>query len=135
MVKDDRVGAKQLSVSNELRLVMGSIRAAHALTRHWIENYGMDLEDVPEAIASLLVILVERLRLLDRVGRGTLDPRLAWCAENDADRSHRDPNEDDVRLEAWSDLDLVRHHRAEWKRVKRRLRKDRTNTAADVSTP
>jgi hypothetical protein len=70
----------------------------------------------------MLVLLVERLRLVDRAVRGTIDPRLAWWPENDADLSPGDPSEEDVRLVAWSDRKLARHHRAEWKRTRRRLR-------------
>jgi hypothetical protein len=82
----------------------------------------MDDPDLPEAVASMLVLVTERLRLIDRVVRGATDPRMAWCPENDADGSPGDPSEDDVRLEAWSDRKLARHHRRQWKRARGRLR-------------
>jgi hypothetical protein len=111
---------KTLSLSNELTLMIDALGGVHCLTRHWIENYGMDEHDVPESIGALLVVLRERFRLLDRVVRGTLDPQVAWCPENDADRSPGDPNEEDVHLATWSDRKLVRHHRMEWQRATRR---------------
>jgi hypothetical protein len=122
---------KTLSLSNELSLMIDALGGVHRLTRHWIENYGMDLDDVPQSIGSLLVILRERLRLLDRVVRGTLDPRVAWCAENDAEGSPGDPNEEDVRLAAWSDGKLARHHRVALKRakVRRALRRAKKENA------
>lgn len=130
--------SKTVGLSNELHLMMSAVHGVHRLTRHWIENYGMDLDDVPDAIAALLVMLIERLRLLDRVARGTIDPRLAWCAENDAERSPGDPSEDDLRLAAWSDSKLLHHHRGEVKRAKRRLRaakERRTEQPAKVGEP
>lgn len=138
MGKGGERAAKTVSLSDELHLMMSAIRGAHCLTRHWIENYGMDLDEIPDAVAALLVIFIERLRLLDRVARGTIDPRLAWCAENDAERSPGDPGEDDVHLAAWSDRKLHRHHRGEVKRAKRRLRaakERRTEQPAEVGEP
>jgi hypothetical protein len=130
---------RTLSLSNELHLAMGAIRGVHRLTRYWIENYGMDDPDLPEGVASMLALVIERLRLLDRVARGTLDPRLAWCPENDAEIAPGDPSEEDVRLEAWSDGKLPRHHRAEWKRARtrassrRRTKEQLTATAKNPS--
>jgi hypothetical protein len=126
---------KTLSLSNELSLMIDALGGVHRLTRHWIENYGMDLDDVPQSIGSLLVILRERLRLLDRVARGTLDPRLAWCRENDAEGSPGDPSEEDVRLVTWSDRKLVRHHRMEWKRAKRRRERHPTSRVTRGTSP
>jgi hypothetical protein len=131
-----RVG-KVVSVSNELRLIMDAIDGVHHLTRQWIESRGVGTNDVPDTISALLVLLVERLRFLDRVARGVVDPRLAWCLENDTEHAPGDPSEDDLRLTAWSDAKLARHHRAEWKRAKRRLRsrKGGTKTPAEVGGP
>ena len=128
---------KTVSLSNELTLMMDAVGGVHRLTRHWIENYGLDVDEVPEAISAMLAILVERLRLLDRVARGTLDPRLAWCPENDTIRSPGDPGEEDVRLESWSDDKLARHHHAEWKnhaewkRAKRRVPSGKRRSAPE----
>lgn len=114
---------KTLSLSNELHLMIGAMRGVHRLTRCWIENFhGMDDPEVPEAVASMLVLVIERLRLIDRVVRGVVDPRLALCPDNDVDLSPGDPSEDDVRLETWSDSKLARHHRRQWKRAGGRLR-------------
>jgi hypothetical protein len=112
---------KTLSLSNELRLVMDAARGVQQLTHHWIDSYGTDDLETPAGIAAMLAVLVERLRLLDRVVRGVVDPRLVWSSENDATHAPGDPEEDDVRLEVWTDRKLARHHRHEWKRAKKRL--------------
>jgi len=119
---------RTVSVSNELHLTMDAILGVRRLTRMWIDNCGLDIDDVPEAISALLVILVERLRLLDRVARGTVDPRLVWCPENDADRSPGDAADKNLRLVAWSDRKLARHHRVEWQRARTRLDAERQRT-------
>jgi hypothetical protein len=76
------VPKKQVSVSAELHLLMGAVRGIHALTRHWTESYGTEA-NLPHGISALLTVVVERLRLLDRVVRDTVDPRLFWCDGND----------------------------------------------------
>lgn len=98
---------------------MDATRGVHAITRKFIESYGMEKE-LPETISALLVLLIERLRLVDRVVRGDVDPRLLWCSENDA--ASRYIEAQDTQLSAWSDKKLARHHRAELKRAKTRLR-------------
>lgn len=128
---------KTVSLSSELHLMMESIRGVHSLTRRWIESFGMDV-GVPDQIAALLVVLIERLRLMDRAIRGTIDPHLVWSPENDADLIPGDPNENDQVLSAWTDRQLARHHRAEWKRAKGRLcwkKRSRSNAADEVKEP
>lgn len=112
---------RAVSLSNEVQLVMDAIRGVHGLTRKFIESYGMET-DLPETISALLVVLIERLRLADRVLRGTVDPLVLWCLENDASVAREG---DDHVLPVWSDKKLARHHRAELRRAKTRLRDKR----------
>jgi hypothetical protein len=114
-----------ISLSNELQLLMEGIRGVHSLTCKFIDSYGMETA-LPENISALLVVLIERLRLVDRVVRGTVDPRLAWSPENDSRLSPSDPREEDVLLQAWSERRLARHHRREWKRARARLKEKKT---------
>jgi hypothetical protein len=116
-VSKKTVSAKSVSLSNELTLMMDAIRGVHALTRKFIDSYGMETE-LPESISALLVVLHERLRFFDRVVQGEVDPRLAWCPQNDAASGFTDG--EDFHLTAWSLRKLARHHRAEWKRARRR---------------
>ena len=112
---------KSVSLSNELHVIMDSIRGVRSLTKQWIDSFGMDA-DIPQQVSALLVVLMDRLRLVDRAVRGTVDPHLVWSPENDAHDIPGDPKEEDVVLVAWSERKLARHHRAEWKRAKGRLR-------------
>ncbi len=127
---------KGVSLSNELHVLMDSIRGVRSLTKQWIDSFGMDA-DIPQQVSSLLVVLIERIRLMDRVTRGTVDPHLLWSPENDADSCPGDSNEEDVVLVAWSERKLARHHRAEWKRARGRLRwkKARTTVSTEEKEP
>ena len=109
-----------ISLSSELQLLLEGVRGVYLLNRRFIESFGMETE-LPESVSALLAILIERLRLVDRVVRGTVDPHVAWCTENDAAR-HGEPNEKDLVLPEWSERRLARHHRAAWKRARLRLK-------------
>ena len=98
------------------------------------------------AMAGGLLLLRDRLRQVERVVMGIENPSVLLCRANEADPceegpgvlrawsgeevverrladlSPGDPNENDVRLEAWSDVKLARHHRVEWKRARTRAR-------------
>jgi len=124
---------KTVSLSSEVQLVIEATRGVHALTRRFIESYGMETE-LPESIAALLVVLIERLRLVDKVIRGTVDPHLAWCVENDAAR-FGDPKEKDLVLTEWSERRMARHHRAEWKRAKARLASEKPSSSKPKVEP
>jgi hypothetical protein len=116
--------SKRVSLSNELHTVMKGTVAIRILARHWIDSSGTGAEvECSEALTSVVILLVERLRLLDRAVRGVVDPREVWCAENQGDPPN-DRSEKDMLLPVWSDAALVRHHRAELKRAKVRRRRE-----------
>jgi hypothetical protein len=110
---------KTVSLSCELHLMMDAIKGVRSLTKQWVDSFGMDT-DLPHQISALLALITERIRFADRVLRGTIDPRLAWCPENDGDL-HRDAGAEDHVLVEWSEQRQARHHREEWRRAKRRL--------------
>ncbi len=110
---------KRVSLSSELHLTMDAISGVRSLTKQWIDSFGMDTR-LPDQIRALLAVVTERIRLLDRVVRGTVDPHLVWCDENDG-KYAGDPKEDDQVFVAWGERRLARHHRAEWHRARRRL--------------
>lgn len=111
---------RAVSLSHELHLLFKALQGARALVEQWIASPpdgSLGAGELPPAVSTILVLLTERLRLLDRVARGTIDPRLLLCPENEAlGRSERE--EEDVTLPVWSERQLARHHRAEWKRAK-----------------
>lgn len=106
---------RAISLSNELHLLMDSIHGVRSLTKQWIDSFGLD-HDLPRSIFSLLVVLTERLRLVDRAVQGYVDPRLAWCPQNDAISAERD-----ILLRSWSDKVLAEHHENERQRAVSRL--------------
>jgi hypothetical protein len=69
--------AKKISISNELHVVMDAIGGLHSLTRQWIDSFGQEPQ-IPDQVYALLTLLMDRLRLLDRAARGTIDPFLVW---------------------------------------------------------
>lgn len=111
---------KRISFSNELHVLMDSIGGLHSLTRQWIDSFGQE-PHIPDQVYALLTLLLDRLRLLDRAVRGTVDPHLVWSRQNDADLIPGDRREEDTILTAWSNQRLARHHRRELRTVKRRL--------------
>lgn len=112
--------ARKISISNELHVVMDSIGGLHSLTRQWIDSFGQE-PHIPDQVYALLTLLLDRLRLLDRAVRGTIDPHLVWSRQNDADLIPGDRREEDIILTAWSNRKLARHHRKEWRTIKRRI--------------
>ena len=113
------IDGKSVSLSNELHLLMDSLRGVHSLIRQWVASFGHDPR-VPDQISALLTVLVERVRLMDRVVRGTVDPHLLWSRENDAALCPGDPAEEDVILTTWSPPKPARRPRAAPRRAKKR---------------
>lgn len=80
----DRTMAKRkaVSLSNELHVLIRAVDGARVLADRSTDST-LDDTSVPSSIEASLVLVVERLRLLDRVVRDAVDPRLLWCDEND----------------------------------------------------
>jgi hypothetical protein len=64
---------KTVSLSNELRLATDAVGGVKRLVRHLLDSYGGDDPEVLAALDTVLVVVGERLRLLDRAVRGTID--------------------------------------------------------------
>jgi len=111
---------KAISLSEELHHLMRTIDGVRELAEQVGESAFHD-GTLPLSIASNLVLVTERLRLIDRVVRGAVDPRLLWCVANDT----LPPGDsgDDVVLRVWSDEEAVRQLRKEWRSARRRLRR------------
>ena len=113
---------KAVSLSDELHHLIRTVDGLRELAERLNESTIHD-GTLPLSIASSLVLVRERMRLIDRVVRGTVDPRILWSVENEALPSVRDG--DDVILRAWSDEETVRRLRREWRSAKRRLRRSK----------
>lgn len=126
------VRRKRVSLSNELHVVMESVGGIRSLTRQWIDSFGAE-PHLPDQVHGLLSVVIDRLRLLDRAVRGTVDPRLLWSQQNDVDLIPGDPTEEDVVFASWSDRRLLRHHRKATRTLKRRLRRRKANEFKEVA--
>jgi hypothetical protein len=113
---------KTVSLSDELHHIIRAVDGLRELAERLNESSFHD-GTLPLSIASNLVVVRERLRLIDRVVRGVLDPWHLWSAQNEALPAVKDG--DDVLLPAWSDAEMIRRLRREWKSAKRRLRRSK----------
>jgi hypothetical protein len=118
---------KAVSLSNELYHLIRTVDTVRELAQRVGES-SFDEGAPTLLIASALVIVKERLRLIDRAVRGTVDPFLLWCRENDAiepidDSPDAEGEDDDVLLQFWSDKKTVRRLRRDLRSAKRRLRR------------
>lgn len=112
---------RKISLSLEVNLLARSIDAMRILTEKWKELHFTEdeLPRLAHAMHATLVLVRERLILLDRGIRDTLDPRHLSCPENEALEEHAG-DDGDVVLRAWSpkkeaeklrkDADRAEHH-------------------------
>lgn len=119
--------SKRVSLSDELWILFQGIQGARGLVEKITQNQCSDdreSDETAHAVVAVLVMITERLRLLDRIVRGTVDAAVILCRQNEAVPSEdAEPHEgeEDVLLPVWSERRLLRHHKAEWRRAKRRL--------------
>lgn len=95
---------KSVSLSSELHLVARTIDATRILTEQW-KDLHLNEDDLPRlarALHATLVLVRERLTLIDRAVRDTLDPRQLFCQENEVLDELPGDDEGDVVLRAWS---------------------------------
>jgi hypothetical protein len=113
---------KRTSLHYELNLLIHAIDAAAMLAERRHEGK-LDLV-TGSALASVLVLARERLKLLDRVVQDVTDPALLWCPENAAgpplQREGLDEESDRIFV-AWSERKIARRNRLDWQRARRRL--------------
>lgn len=94
-----------VSLSSELHLVTRAIDGTRLMTEKWKEHHFIE-EELPRlavAMHAMLVLVRERLVLLDRCVRDSLDPRHLTCPENEAlEDEDGDGDDGDVLLRPWS---------------------------------
>jgi hypothetical protein len=113
---------KTVSLSGELHLLIHAIEGVRELAER-LDDSSFHDGTLLLSIASNLVVVRERLRLIDRVVRGVLDPWHLWSPQNEALPAVKDG--DDVLLPAWSDAQMIRRLRKDWRSAKRRLRRSK----------
>lgn len=114
--------ARKVSLSSELHLVARALDGVRLLSEQWKELHfnEEDLPRVAHALHAVSVIVRERLVLLDRGVRDTIDPRLLSCNENLA-LDDASADEGDVLLRAWSTRKTADKLRQDAERAARRL--------------
>lgn len=125
---------RKVSLSSELHLVSRALDGMRLLTQQWKELHFTedDLPRLAHALHATLVLVRERLVILDCAVRDTLDPRYLFHPENQA--FDEQPGDDgDVVLRSWSakeEADKLRReadraaHRVEVLAERRRRRKE-----------
>lgn len=111
-----------VSLSSELHLVTRAIDGTRLLTEKWKEHHFTE-EELPRlamAMHAMLVLVRERLVLLDRGIRDTIDPRHLECPENEALEAE-DGDDRDVLLRPWSPKKEARKLRSDAERAEHRL--------------
>jgi hypothetical protein len=113
---------RTVSLSSELHLVSRAIDGTRLMTEKWKELHFTE-EELPRlahALHATLVMVRERLVLLDRGIRDTLDPRHLLCIENEA--MEQAPGDDrDVVLRPWSAKKTAEKLRKDAEVAERRL--------------
>jgi len=118
---------RSVSLSDELWVLFQGVQGARALVEKFTQNQHSDEREEAEtahAVVAVLVMITERLRLLDRIVRGSVDSALILCRQNEAvpaEGAEPHDGEEDIVLPVWSEKRLLCHHKAEWRRAKRRL--------------
>jgi hypothetical protein len=126
---------KNVSLSLELHLVSRALDGMRLMTEKWKELHFTE-EELPRlahALHATLVIVRERMMLLDRGVRDTLDPRHLFCNENEAFEAQ--PGDDaDVVLRAWSTKKTAEKLRKDAEQAERRLQvlRERRQTKESV---
>lgn len=114
---------KKISLSSELHLVSRALDGIRILSQQWKELHFTE-EELPRlahALHAISVIVRERLVLLDRGVRDTIDPRLLSCEENRAFETM--PGDDgDVVLCPWATKKSADKLRKDADQAERRLR-------------
>lgn len=127
---------KAASISSELHLIQRALDGVGLLLQQWVElHFSKDeVRRVAPAAHATIVLLRERVRLLERVVRDTVDPGLIVVSEN---RGH-DPLPDDdhdLLLPVWSVGKTATKAQEEADRSARRLRAIRERRRTKVRTP
>lgn len=129
------IRAKRVSLSSELHLVARTIDATRILTEQWKELH-LNEDDLPRlarALHATLVLVRERLTLVDCAVRDTLDPRRLFCPENEALDELPGDDEGDVVLRPWSPKKTAEKLRRDADRAERRLQTLRERRQAKES--
>jgi hypothetical protein len=108
-----------VSLSDELNLILEALEGVQLLAKLQAEHHfvGKERQRATRATAASLILLRERLQLLDRAVGGFVDPRELLMPEN---RAVGADEEGDLRLPTWGTKRTMAHHKRELERAERR---------------
>ena len=115
---------RKVSLSAELHLVSRALDAAELLTRQWRDSH-FNQEEFPRlahALHATMILVRERLVLVECSIRDTLDPRHISHAENQAFDQLPGDDEGDVVLRCWSTRKTAAKLKQEAERAAHRLK-------------
>jgi hypothetical protein len=95
---------KLVSLSEEFGLIERALGAVRLLALAYVDQKvggQADVENAPQAMAAVTVLVCERLKLVTRVARGTLDPATIHADHNDVTGCVEDGGTD-LTLATWT---------------------------------
>jgi len=110
-----------LSISDELHATLEVLRGVILLCQQIATQHltGREVMRGVRSAGATLVMLRDRIALLDQVVRRVVDPRALITDDN---RAHLDSANDDVHLVAWHGNQVIQHLRGELERAELRAR-------------
>lgn len=125
----ERASARQVSVAKELRTLGGAVDALKLAADRQTDQPFQDVVSFARAVGGALILLRDRLHLLERVVRRSANPSQVACRENEV---HLAPGEmtSDLIIPLWSAEELVTRWEYEWKVAKARLDRERNESTA-----
>ena len=93
---------KRLSLSSELRLIQTTLRGIKMLAEKLDESPQVGVEEraLANSIGATLAIVTQRLGILEKVVRGSINPSAILCSENCA---VPDPEPGEIVLSEWDE--------------------------------
>ena len=109
--------SRKLSVARELLLLAATVDALRqAADRDLVPSKRENHHDFAFAMAGSLMVLRDRIRLLERILMGSTCPSVILCAANQADSSEEGPG----IVNEWSAEEEMRRLEAEWRGARQR---------------
>jgi hypothetical protein len=96
--------SRKVSLSLELHLISRALDGMKMMTGQWRDNHFIESElpRLAHALHATLVLVRERMVILECAVRDTLDPKYVLCEENEAFDPLLGDDHGDVVLKAWS---------------------------------
>ena len=108
-------GGKKLNVARELFLLEANVEALRLAAERKLKS-SSPASELALIMTGSLHVLRDRLRLIERILLGEINPRMILCQANQADSSESGPG----IVEEWSPEEEVQRLAAEWRGARNR---------------